>query len=84
MKRLIVCGAAILALSACKGGWSSADKDEFKKTCLGSTTSGMGEEKAKNYCDCFEEKVEKKYPSKAEADKATTADITQLSTDCMK
>ena len=84
MKRLIVCGAAILALSACKSGWSSAEKEQFKSTCNSGFSPTIGVEKAKDFCDCFEEKVEKKYASKAEADKATQAEVEALSKECIK
>ena len=86
MKRFIVCGAAILALSACKSGWSSAEKDNFLKTCTGAATGSMGAEKAKDYCDCMFPKLEKKYPSAAEADKLNSSDpaVMEMAKECIK
>ena len=86
MKRLIVCGAAMLALSACKGGWSSGDKETFLKTCTDGATSSMGAQKAKDYCECMLPKIQKRYPTVAEANKITTADaeMTKMAEDCYK
>lgn len=85
MKRLIVCGAAILTLSACNSGWSSADKEQFVKDCTAGASS-MGAQKAKDYCECMLPKIQKKYPTVAEANKITTADaeMTEMAKECVK
>ncbi len=84
MKKLFVCGAIILAFSACKSNWSAAEKDQFRATCNSGFATTLGAAKAKDFCDCFQEKVEKKYATKAEADKATQAEVGALIIDCPK
>jgi hypothetical protein len=84
MKRLFVCCAVMFALSSCGGGWSSAQKDEFVKTCTSAATGGMGEAKAKDYCNCMLPKVEKKYPNPNDAGKMSNEDMTKMAEECLK
>lgn len=84
MKKLFVCGAIMLALSSCKSGWTSAQKDEFIKTCTSAASGSMGEQKAKDYCSCMEPKVEAKYPKAEDAGKMSTDEATTMAKDCVK
>lgn len=88
MKRLFFCGVVLLGLSACKSStsWSQTDKDAFMNTCVSKAQSsaGMDETKAKDYCSCMQEKVEKKYPNSSDAAKMTISDITEMAKGCVK
>jgi hypothetical protein len=56
--------------------WPSQERANFLTTCINSAKAGLGEQKAKNYCECMLYKIEKKYPSTAEA-ATITADTMQ-------
>jgi len=48
--------------------WTAGERSEFISQCIGSAKAGgLGEQKAKNYCECMLYKIEKKYPSSAQA-----------------
>jgi hypothetical protein len=55
--------------------WSATDRSDFLSECIASAKAGMTEEKAKNYCQCMMFKVEKKYPSPADAGNLTKEDL---------
>ena len=69
-------------VKACLGGtWNTENRAEFMSVCVSNAKSGIGEEKAKIYCECMMFKIEKAYPSYAEADKLT---VEKLSTPAWK
>ena len=77
MKKLFIIPMALLILTAC-GGWSSKDKDDFKKIC---ETTGRAD------CDCALKKAMEKYPSTPkEGDKDAMAYMLDLvmGKDCPK
>ena len=50
-------------IKAClQGFWSGKDRTEFLTDCINAAKEGLGEEKAKNYCECMLYKVEVKFP----------------------
>lgn len=50
-------------IQAClKGYWSTKDRTDFLTDCINAAKEGLGDEKAKNYCECMLYKVEVKYP----------------------
>lgn len=60
-------------IKACLAGfWSGADRKTFLSDCINAAKSGLGEEKAKNYCECMLYKVEVKFPKSADATAAIT------------
>lgn len=55
-------------IKACLTGyWSGKDRNDFLTDCVNTAKTGMGEEKAKNYCECMLYKVEVKYPKSSDA-----------------
>jgi hypothetical protein len=88
MKKLWICGALALALGACKSGsnWTQADKDAFVGKCVPESQrqAGMSESKAKDYCDCMLDKVQKKYPKAQEAGNMSVNEATEMARDCVK
>jgi hypothetical protein len=51
--------------------WSTKDRSDFLFECIKSAKEGVGEEKAKTYCECMLFKIEKKYPNPADAGNIT-------------
>ena len=50
-------------IQAClQGYWSTKDRTDFLTDCINAAKEGLGDEKAKNYCECMLYKVEVKYP----------------------
>ena len=57
------------------GQWSTDDRSEFITSCVNAAKAGIGEQKAKTYCDCMLYKVERKYPNSADAAKLTAQEL---------
>jgi hypothetical protein len=57
------------------GQWTTDERSEFVTSCVNAAKEGIGEEKAKKYCDCMLYKVEKKYPNAADAAKLTAQEL---------
>lgn len=53
------------------GSWTSKDRSEFLSNCIKSAKEGLGEQKAKSYCECMMYKIEVRYPNAADAAKLT-------------
>lgn len=51
------------------GGYK--ERSGFLSNCIASAKDGVGEEKAKTYCECMLYKIEIRYPDPADADKLT-------------
>jgi len=60
-------------IKACVNGgtWSAKDRSDFLSECINSAKDKIGEEKAKNYCECMLYKVEIRYPNAADAGELT-------------
>jgi len=59
-------------INDCLGGyWKTEDRNDFMSSCIGAAKDGMGEEKARSYCECMMFKIEYRYPSYSEANKIT-------------
>jgi hypothetical protein len=52
----------LFILSGCAGGWTTEDKEKFRKDCINGTYSNLPEDKVKDYCDCYTEQMVKEYP----------------------
>ncbi len=60
-------------IKACLTGyWTGMDRNDFLKECINSAKAGLGEEKAKNYCECMLYKVEVKFPKSSDATEQLT------------
>ena len=60
-------------IQAClKGYWSTKDRTDFLSDCINAAKEGLGDEKAKNYCECMLYKVEVKYPDSSTVDEELT------------
>ncbi|HEX7904700.1 MAG TPA: hypothetical protein VF487_12545 [Chitinophagaceae bacterium] len=58
-----------------KKGWPSSERYVFISECIKTAKTGMGEDSARFYCYCMQDKIETKYPTVAEAAKITDADM---------
>ena len=56
-------------------GWTSEQRSRFVEDCYGEAKGGMGDEKARSYCECMQPKLEAKYRSFAEANNITQAEL---------
>lgn len=73
MKIILSLLASMLIITACKNGWSVAERNDFVNTCANAAAPNMGQEKAKAYCSCMQQKLEAKYPNSKDANKAINA-----------
>lgn len=62
--------------------WTDEDRTSFIEQCVASAKSSVGEERAKDYCSCMQQKVEYRYPTPADAAKLTNAQINLLAAQC--
>lgn len=56
------------------GFWETKDRNGFLAECINSAKGGLGEVKAKNYCECMLYKVEVKFPVATDATAQLTAE----------
>ncbi len=73
MKTILSFVASMLIITACKNGWSVAERNDFINTCTNAAAANMGQDKAKAYCTCMQQKLEAKYPNSQEANKVLSA-----------
>ena len=64
--------------------WASEDQEEFRKSCFENAKTGIGEAKARKYCDCMLEKVMKRYPDVNDTEKMTMGETVELAKECTK
>ena len=86
MKKVIysVVAIAMISLASCSSGWSDAEKKAYMDACVDGAKGSLGEDKAKEYCSCTQEKLEAKYPKAADLENVKTDEITKLAEECMK
>jgi len=77
MKKAIIFFIVIGFFASCSNekGWSGADRKKFVNDCTGEAAKGMDEAKARSYCECMQPKIETKYPTVAEANRMSSADL---------
>lgn len=80
----------LVLFTACnnKKGWTQADRDKLIKSCkdkalAGGLSGAEIEKKFEAYCTCYQQKLEKKYPSIADMGKASPAEITEQAAACI-
>ena len=78
-------------IKACISGgtWTKEEREEFISSCVNSAKeNGLSGTEAKNYCECSQFKVEKRYPNTADLDKITEDELksdfwTKLMASCL-
>lgn len=88
MKKYLSLLAIISLFFSCNNntkGWSAMDKNDFIKTCVQGATVSMGEQTAKSYCSCMQQKLEAKYPNVNDANKlgAQSPDMLEMARGCL-
>jgi hypothetical protein len=58
-----------------KKGWPSVERHNFIRECIGTAKANLGEDAARYYCYCMQERLEIKYPAIEDAEKLTEADL---------
>ena len=73
------------AFSSCKHAWTQKDKEDFVGGCVNGALKEMGEAKARSYCSCMLQKLQKRYPNAADMKyvKNDTA-VHSMAKECMK
>lgn len=57
-------------------GWTSQTREKYIDECVSEAKKNVSRSKAESYCECMQEKIEKKYEmTYAEANKITEADL---------
>ena len=79
----------LLLMSSCKmfgraaaKYWTKKQIKEFVENCETNASKVVGEDKAKQYCDCAVDVVAEKYQNYDQAKKATIRDILKIAKDC--
>ena len=76
----------LLSLTACNKGWPQGERDKLINSCVQkaqSAAGGMDENKLKNYCSCYQQNLEKKYPAIGDLNKATPEDVANQAQNCL-
>jgi len=71
----LIAGKVAAQDSTAKKGWPAIERANFITSCINSAKVNLGEDSARLYCYCMQEKVENKYPSIEDAAKLTAEDM---------
>jgi hypothetical protein len=52
----------LFSLGSCKRPWTQKDRDDFTGGCMNGALKEMEQAKARSYCNCMLEKVQRRYP----------------------
>ncbi len=73
MKTFLSLITLVLIVTACKNGWTVAQRNDFVNTCAQSAARNIGQDKAKAYCSCMQQKLEAKFSNYQDANKNINA-----------
>ena len=62
--------------------WDMKDQNDFIENCVENAKTGIGEAKARKYCDCMLEKVMKRYPDVNDTEEMTMGETVELAKEC--
>ena len=79
---LIILVSFLFVLPACNTYWTATQKRNFLTTCEENAVT-IGE-KAHDYCDCLQKKVEAKYPNINKANKMSQKEKEAMTIECLK
>jgi hypothetical protein len=86
----------LVCLYACNNhkGWDQSQRDKLVKECTEKAVSTMAStgqapdeatrQKLGNYCSCYQEKLEKQFPSPEAMGKANAGDVANAAKDCLQ
>jgi len=85
--KLILLFTALTAIGACgKKGWTQADRDQLVNGCVDGAKAKaptIDEAKLKNYCSCYGQAIEKKYPDMRTMVTAKAEDLSKEAQNCL-
>lgn len=64
-------------------GWGEKEKGEFMRECEKAAKANLGEAKAKTYCSCMMEKIQKEFPNAADVEKLKSEQIDKWAVECI-
>lgn len=68
MNKFLLSALLIVLFASCKNTWNEEDKASFYLACVDDAKTWAGSpDRAKTYCDCVFEKMEKIYPNESDA-----------------
>ena len=76
----------LFSLAACNRGWAPGDRDKLINSCVEKAqagAAGIDVTKLKNYCSCYQQNLEKKYPTMRDLSKATPDQLTNEAQACL-
>jgi len=86
MKRTLLCLLLMIALPACtkSKGWPQAERDKMTGACEAKASNpGMDPAKIKNYCACFQQDLEKKFPDINQLKTVDDKEVAKSAQECM-
>ena len=86
MKRLPLAFILFVALAACNRGWTQGDRDKLINTCVEKALAQAQEldpTKLKNYCTCYQQKIEMKFTTMEALAKATPESVSPPAQECL-
>lgn len=89
MKTILVLTGTIIFISCTNsnGGWNQSYKDKLVNSCISEAKKGndaINDQKIKNYCQCYQQNLEKKYPEIKAMEAADKMEIAKAAEQCMK
>lgn len=84
--------STIITLNACgskaeeekkESNWSEAEKKTYMDACVDGSKGSLGDDKAKEYCSCTLDNLQKVYPKASELANVSPDEIMELAKKCM-
>jgi hypothetical protein len=84
-KTKILFALSLFLMLSCSRTWTEKDRQTFLGGCLQGAKKDMDSAKAKGYCSCMLEKLQKRYPDPSDMKyvKSDTA-VYSIANDCLK
>ncbi|MFO1462866.1 MAG: hypothetical protein U1F66_03750 [bacterium] len=88
MKPFLPIGIILFAISACSGPkkqWPQEQRSELVQACVENTKKNpaLDQAKVQDYCTCYQQKLENKYPEFMDLAKLGEAAMTQVAEECL-
>jgi len=87
MKQLLLTVCIATLAFACKNkktGWAPAEKSAFTNQCIeAAVDKGMGRDTATSYCNCMQQKLEKKYAKAEDAGNLDMNTMQEMAKECL-
>lgn len=84
--KVLAIALLLLAAAACHRGWTQGDRDKLVNSCVEKAQAGapgIDATKLKAYCSCYQQNIEKKFPSTLDLTKATPEVLSGEAQSCL-